>query len=254
MKPIVADIYHGDTVEGAHCEGFCEARAAGLQGVIHKASQGRGMVDSAYAYRRPLAVAAGLLWGAYHFNTGDSVSDQVAHFFACAEPDESTLMALDFEDNRLSNMTAAQMVDFLQKADAKLGRKLVIYGGNRIKEHMPTLPADVQAFVCEHPLWLCQYGPKAKLPAGWKDYFLWQYTGDGIGPVPHKFPGFEEQGLDLNVFNGLDLAKAWAPGVCKPQAPLPAPTTAQPSQEHNGIAEWVKRAEALAASVVKAIQ
>lgn len=251
MKPVVADIYHGDTVAGHNCEGFCTARAAGLAGVIHKATQGRGMVDSAYAYRRPLALAAGLLWGAYHFNTGENIADQVSNFFAHAEPDATTLMALDFEDNRLSNMSAMQMVDFLEKADAKLGRKLVIYGGNRIKEHIKELPNDAQAFVASHPLWLCQYGPTAVMPSGWDKYFLWQYTGDGIGPTPHKFDGFEESGLDLNVFNGLDLAKAWAPGVCTPAAqPV---SVAAPSPEHHGIADLMKQVEHSAASIVKAI-
>jgi hypothetical protein len=62
MQPLVIDIYHGDAVQD-----FARVKAAGIIGVIHKASQGGAVVDRAYASRRKLALAAGLKWGAYHF-------------------------------------------------------------------------------------------------------------------------------------------------------------------------------------------
>ena len=62
MQPLVIDIYHGDAVQD-----FARVKAAGIVGVIHKASQGGAVVDRAYASRRKLALAAGLKWGAYHF-------------------------------------------------------------------------------------------------------------------------------------------------------------------------------------------
>ena len=36
------------------------------------------------------------MWGAYCFNTGEPVADQVDEFFKVADPDDQTLMALDF--------------------------------------------------------------------------------------------------------------------------------------------------------------
>jgi hypothetical protein len=43
---------------------------------------------------------------------------------------------------------------------------------------------------------------------------LLQYTGDGVGPLPHTAPGLEN-GADLNAFDGTDdaLRAAWAGGA-----------------------------------------
>lgn len=190
IKPIVIDCYHGNTIASRpgsnEASGFAAFKAAGGIGVVHKATQGATVVDHAYANRRADATAAGLMWGAYHFNTGEDPAKQVANFFDAARPDESTLMALDFEDNPQSNMSIEQAREFLTIADAKLGRKLMIYGGNRIKELLP----KKDLFFAAHRLWLCQYGPKPKLPTSWSEYWLWQYAADGVGPAPRKAAGF----------------------------------------------------------------
>ena len=52
---------------------FRRVRQSNILGVIHKASEGGDYADTAYAQRRPQAEAAGLLWGAYHFGTGQIV-------------------------------------------------------------------------------------------------------------------------------------------------------------------------------------
>ena len=64
-------------------------RAAGVAGVIHKATQGIGFVDKMYIPRKQPALDAGLLWGAYHFGTADDVDDQVEHFIDTVQPDGS---------------------------------------------------------------------------------------------------------------------------------------------------------------------
>ena len=51
---------------------FRAVRQSNILGVIHKATEGGDYVDPACATRRPAAEAAGLLWGAYHFGTGQS--------------------------------------------------------------------------------------------------------------------------------------------------------------------------------------
>ena len=107
-KPRIVDISHHNTVRD-----FSEVAAAGIWGVIHKATQGSTYVDPEYRERRQLAGAQGLLWGAYHFNTGDPVKEQVDFFLDTAEPDEKTLLVLDFEDYRLSNMSVQQAVEFV---------------------------------------------------------------------------------------------------------------------------------------------
>lgn len=217
MTPRVADIYHGDVVGGSGpaLAGFQAAAAAGLWGVIHKASQGSAYKDSSYARRRSAALEAGLLWGAYHFNDGSSVKTQVDNFFDAAIPDDKTMMCLDYEDNPRSNMTIGMAVDFLRYAEDRLGRKLVIYSGNRLKENIGRLTASDQQYVTSHRLWLCQYGTHAVLPHGFKTYWLWQYTGDGVGQPPHSIAGITVpggKGIDLNVFDGTrdELVASWA--------------------------------------------
>ena len=79
---------------------FRRVRQSNILAVIHKASEGGDYADTAYATRRPQAEAAGLLWGAYHFGTGQfSGAQQAAFFLAQARPGPRTLLALDLEAN-----------------------------------------------------------------------------------------------------------------------------------------------------------
>lgn len=210
------DIFHGDNLDKVDPFKKLATQAAF---VINKATQGLMKPDFEYANRRQPALDAGLLWGAYHFNTGDKIQDQVDHFFDCAKPDANTFMALDFEDNPNHNqMSLSQAVEFLAIGNKILGRKLKLYSGNSIKDTIINADAATRNFLGEHELWLCEYGPQAKLvdtnkhPLPWKEYFLWQFTGDGIGPIPHTMPGITTKGIDINRFEGnlTALKERWA--------------------------------------------
>lgn len=222
ITPRVVDIYHGDVMfSEVHRTGpVADYRAlaqAGVWGLIHKATQGLGVTDPAYGARTRNARLGGLLTGAYHFNTGDTIPGQVNHFFDAVKPDAQTMMALDFEDNRASQMTLAQAVQFLQLADERLGRPLWTYSGNRIKELSVNASAEVRATFAKRKFWLCEYGPVARMidAAGhalpWAKPTLWQFTGDGIGPLPHTLPGIVTQGIDINTYAGTrdQLAADW---------------------------------------------
>jgi GH25 family lysozyme M1 (1,4-beta-N-acetylmuramidase) len=196
-------MYHGDVVQDFH-----RVKAAGVIGIIHKATQGTGNTDSAYAGRRQMALDAGLLWGAYHFNDGEPVAAQVQHFLDAAKPDANTLMCLDFEDNRASNMTLDQAKDFLSRLKGAGIARPVIYSGNRAKD---LLGEHVDAELGSYRLWLAQYGPHAVVQPSWKTYWLWQFTGDGIGQPPHTIDGIATHGIDINTYNGdpAELAGDW---------------------------------------------
>lgn len=203
----VIDISHHNEVRDLKVVG-----ASGVWGVIHKATQGKAYVDPNYAGRRVQAAEAGLLWGAYHFNTGDDVKSQVRWFIDKAKPDDKTLLVLDYEDNRLSNMNIHQAVEFLHRVEDMTGRKAAIYSGNRLKESIDILNTIDREYLTLHRLWLCQYGPVAKLPRGFAKWWLWQFTGDGIGPLPHSVPGIEKSGIDINTFQGTraELEASWS--------------------------------------------
>lgn len=213
IVPRVVDVFHGDVFFAEihrtdPVADFLSLKQFGVWGLIHKATQGIGVSDPAFARRVKSARAAGLLTGGYHFNTGDTISGQVNHFFDAAQPDAQTLMALDFEDNRQSQMTLAEAVQFLQLADEKLGRPIWLYSGNRIKELIVNESAEIRAVFAKRKFWLCEYGPVARMvdsngkPLPWAAPTLWQFTGDGIGPAPHSFPAIVTQGIDINSFAG----------------------------------------------------
>jgi lysozyme len=218
MQPRVVDISHHNTVVDLHA-----TAAAGVWGVIHKATQGAGYRDPTYAQRRQPAADAGMLWGAYHFGDNSDPAAQVASFLNYAQPGNDTLLVLDYEDHpsgKSRTMRPTQMVAFLREIERRTGRKAALYSGNRIKEDIHALSIPDRAYVCEHPLWLCQYGPKPSLPMGFTRSFLWQYTDGQVGPQPHGIPGIKGL-VDLNVFNGTreDLESVWiAPFGTAPEA------------------------------------
>jgi lysozyme len=202
LQPVVVDLYHGDQVSD-----LAVARHWGIRGVIHKATEGERFADRLYAERRRLAGDAGLMWGAYHFLRPGSVASQAAQFLAFAEPDAGTLVALDHEDARVPLAAASE---FLDRIATVLGRKAVLYSGFLIKRQLGSRRDPALA---AHRLWLSQYGPHPVVPPNWPGPWLWQFTGDGVGPAPHSVPGIAAAGgVDLNHFDGTpaELAQQWA--------------------------------------------
>src|SRR4051794_22127611 len=155
----VVDLYHYDGVTSFH-----EARVAGVLAVIHKASTGASGRDDQYAARRQAARDAGLLWGAYHWGTAAPAAAQVENFLEAAQPDDQTLVALDFEDTPGNQMTLAGAREFLELVEQKLGRKAVIYSANTIKTALGTRRDD---FFGSHRLWLAQYASTPTVQASW---------------------------------------------------------------------------------------
>lgn len=205
--PIVVDIYHGDGVTS-----FDQAFAAGLRGVIHKATTGRSGTDDAYASRRPLATGAGLLWGAFHWGTAAPVSEQVDHFLTKADPDKNTLLALDYERDPGNQMTLDGAREFLALVHQKVGRKAILYSGDVVKTALGT---KKDPFFGSHRLWLAQYGSHPVVQRSWQNYWLWQYTDGNIGPGRKSVPGIpgnRQHFLDCDFFAGSpdDLKAQWA--------------------------------------------
>lgn len=104
----VVDLYRGDRVSS-----FRKAADFGIWGIIHKATTGATGKDGKYSDRRSAALDAGLLWGAYHWGTNANVPKQVDNFLQNAKPDDKTLIALDYEDARMSLAQAREFLTLL---------------------------------------------------------------------------------------------------------------------------------------------
>jgi lysozyme len=186
---------------------FAQAAAAGIVGVIHKATQGLNYKDPMYTTNRQKAVDAGLLWGAYHFGTGGNGAGQADFFLATVNPGPDTLIVLDYEPNTQgATMSLDDARAFVSQVNTTLGRFPGLYSGNLIKQQLGnnTDPILSQCF-----FWLAQYGPNAVVPPNWPTWTLWQYTDGNVGPQPHTVPGIGN--CDRDKFNGdLDgLKKLW---------------------------------------------
>lgn len=212
---LVVDLSHWDPAEN-----YAQVKAAGVAGVIYKASQGTGYRDSTYGKQRAAALKAGLLWGAYHFGDSSDPKRQVDNFLSYAKIDDKTLFCLDWEDNPSSQMDSDGAASFIDFCEQKLGRpnECVVYSGNTAKE---ALGNKADPFFGARRLWLAQYGAKAVCQASWTSYWLWQYTDGVNGPEPHTVEGCSIDGVDCNHYDGTteQLCGEWASGVVTPPTP-----------------------------------
>lgn len=206
MIDAVIDVSHFDGSPN-----WAKVRAAGILGVIHKATQGKSYVDPTFASARTAVPAAGLLWGAYHFGTGDeSGKDQAQFFLDTVKPDAHTLCCIDFEPNPSgTQMTLDEMLDWIGVVENATGRAPVVYGGKSLL--FGDIGTSQQPLLAKCPLWVAQYTTAASpssIPSQvWPTWTLWQYTETGT-----------VDGITVNVdrerFNGTaDQLTAWWTGA-----------------------------------------
>ena len=131
---IVIDLsHHNENVD------LAEVSAAGIVGVIHKATQGSGFKDPRYAARRRQAQQAGLLWGAYHFATAADPVAQAKFFLSVSQPGLADLVVLDFEQNEGTpgnTMTLNQARTFISTVQDTMGITPGLYGGAYLKQQL----------------------------------------------------------------------------------------------------------------------
>jgi lysozyme len=198
----VIDISH---YNGARLR-FDKARADGIIGVIQKATQGETYVDATFKKNREAVLAAGLLFGAYHFGDGSEGAQQAKHFLDVVQPDENTVIVLDFESNPAGpSMTLEEALAFVTHIKSELGRWPGFYSGHDIKEALGT---SVDPILKNCWFWLAQYGPTPVIPPCWGRWTMWQYTDGGVGPKPHTVSGIGS--CDRDIFNGTTKQlKSW---------------------------------------------
>lgn len=248
MKPDVLDCSHYQGVID-----FQKVRDAGIQGIIAKATEGTKTTDDTYMRNIAGARAARLLVGTYHFMRPGNVLAQVDHFFSVARPDNTMLVALDWEDPAI---TLVQVQQFLAYADGKLGRPLWVYSGQALLQTM--LGKAQFDWLRDRPLWIARYPKnpdvtKPQVPPTFpRGATLWQYSDKG------KVPGIAGN-VDCNIYLGsAGLARDWAPVAAAippkpapklppdiPPIPVPMPPNEKPVAA--GARNWVIGAVVLAA-------
>lgn len=195
---------------------FQALKAAGVQLVIHKASQGVKEVDPLYAKRRPLAIEAGLRWDAYHFCTSAPIAAQQAHFLAVAQRDAGMRLMVDAELNPGATIKPVDAAAFACNLDQALGRQVLGYGGAGFADYM--IPGWH-----DRPLMWAKYGPEptvellAKLGVPPANVVIWQKTGTGtvagFKPIDLSYYRYQAAGaLDMwpliPGFDGVPLPAA----------------------------------------------
>jgi lysozyme len=200
----VIDLSHHNSVSS-----FEDVKNDGIVGVIHKATQGTGFVDSRYDSRKARALAAGLLWGAFHFGVGGNIPGQVDHFLNVVSPGKADLLVLDFEPNTQGKtMTLAEAEQFVQLVKDRTGRFPGLYSGEsfiRTKVGGNTATVLKNCF-----LWVAKFSANLPVvPAAWKTFTFWQYTDGNSGLQPHQVNGVGR--CDRDKFNGTaeNLPKLW---------------------------------------------
>lgn len=188
----------------------------GVTAIIHKASQGLTFKDDKYIERKQQAHDAGLLWGAYHFGNCKDAVTQANTFLQFAAPTDNDVIVLDWEpvdgDPSPNDMTYNGACDFVEEVHRLTGRYPMLYGSNFLFEKIPTHGDSVLA---KCPLWLAAYNSNPTIPYSWKNYTLWQFTGDGTpaSAKPRTFVGCNNKPdyFDVSRYNGTveELRAAW---------------------------------------------
>lgn len=221
----VIDLHHANTVKS-----FAAAReSSGVLAVIHKASEGDWQ-DPRYEERRAEALAAGLLWGAYHFGTRQHPGrDQARMFLAAARPDPATLLVLDLEANvrapgNSMRLDAAEA--FVREIADTTGRLPLLYthpawaDGEAMSGQSLGGAVEPGSILAACDLWLADYRYEPELPRAWeaKGWRLWQYAGDdAVNGGPFRDRSRSVRGVercDRSVFaGGRDQLYGWWTGL-----------------------------------------
>lgn len=221
----VVDVSHWeyDSLQGRIAAPLAAARSAGVAVVIAKATQGKDYVDPTWRKWARAIVDAGLLLGAYHFNSATSAGDNQADWFlraleAAGVDVDRTMLCLDYERNPTDpTMTVPDARAFVHRIHARTGQRPAIYGDSSFLGNRFNLAPDVLG---EFPLWVAAYGPTVpKIPKAWTGagrhgYTLFQYTNGTQGPADQAAWPRVTVGLgrvDRSAYNGTEsqLRAAW---------------------------------------------
>jgi len=192
---------------------FAKVKAAGIIGVIHKATEGTGTVDDKLFSRANKAMQAGLKWSTYHFLRPGSLPQQMDFYLNTIDPVEGERVCLDYEDQGVHIGDLEYCVNYLLSKRPDL--QITIYSGHVLKEQLGSHDSPVLA---KTSLWLAQYSSTPSWPTQvWPQWTLWQYTDKA------SVPGITGA-VDGDRFNGSrENCAAWFGPASEEPAPGPEP-------------------------------
>lgn len=180
--------------------GWEAAKAAGVQWVYHKATEGRTITDSNYSKRRKQARQAGMPFGAYHFARpdGNDAEAEAQWFLKRARPkpgDLVPMLDLETNDGRLSQADLTQWVwRFAEAVRSNCGVRPIVYTPFNLEQRY------------RMRLWVARYSDSntaPRVPEPWPRWDIWQFS-DGQYGKPDQVAGFGH--VDLNVMRkGLSV-------------------------------------------------
>lgn len=231
--PNVIDISHHNSTSDLE-----QAHVFGVRGIVHKATQGLKFVDRLYAPRRGAALQSRLLWGAYHFGEGGDPAGQAKHFLDVVAPSATTLLALDLEKNLNGpTMSISEARVFIETVEREINRDVVLYAGYWTLHDQMGADAD---YLTRRRLWLAAYSDHPRIPAGWSNPWLWQFSGDGVNAHGVTVPGVSNP-VDLDTYAGTDaqLSAEWADGPSSAPAAARAAQTESERQRVVALQSWL---------------
>lgn len=187
------DLSHHNT--GITLTALKQAKAAGVNFVFHKATEGSGFTDVQYATRRRLAKRAGLYYGAYHFArpSKSGGTAQARQFLKVAQLAPGDMLpVLDLEDD--GGLNPVQLGQWVGQFVAECERQLAHAGGIIYTNF--NLP---QSFGWK--LWVARYNDAMKppnVPDPWRAWDIWQFSNGAYGH-PTTVPGVGH--CDINTLN-----------------------------------------------------
>jgi GH25 family lysozyme M1 (1,4-beta-N-acetylmuramidase) len=208
---------------------WTQVAASGVRFAIAKATEGTAYIDPLFSTNRAEAMAAGIVFGAYHFARPDlhpfDAIPEADHFVDTAQLAPGNIVpVLDLE--RSGDLTPAALTDWvlqwLGEVTARTGVRPMVYTspiGWRDRMADTTAIADAGYTM----LWIAHWNVASPtLPAndwqgnGWK---IWQYSNCGA------VPGIDGC-VDLDFLNGSDFAPIVipSPDTVAPVATLATPT------------------------------
>ena len=208
--PICIDLSHHNPTPD-----WAKIMAAGVAGVIFKATEGTSYKDPTLYERASAAKAAGLLTGTYHFMRPGKIAEQMDWYLEVVDPVEGERMVLDHEDAGVSVGDLADAVEYLLGDRPDL--QITIYSGHLIKEQLGNSRNDLLAE--KTSLWIAQYtsGSPSWPKTTWPTWSLHQYTDKA------NVPGISAP-VDGNRFNGSpESFAAWLSPAGAEPAPPPEP-------------------------------